>query len=218
MKENQNNKMSLSGKIVSKPKYAYEIQGEGFFEFDVAVERLSGAIDVIPATISERLIISKRIDVGETIYAVGQFRSFNKIEDGKSRLKLTAFIQELLHVTDSENTNSIMLNGYVCKPPTYRTTPSNREIADVMIAVNRAYNKSDYIPCVIWGRNARFASTLALGDMIAVSGRIQSREYQKQLSETESKTMTAYEVSVSRIELCCGLQNVDLNEDFNKCG
>ncbi len=218
MKENENNKMRLIGKIVSKPKYAYEIQGEGFFEFDVAVERLSGTTDVIPATISERLLMGKRIDVGETIYAVGQFRSFNKVENGRSRLKLTAFIQELLPVADSENTNRITLKGYVCKPPIYRTTPSDREIADVMIAVNRAYNKSDYIPCVIWGRNARFASTLALGDMIAVSGRLQSREYQKKLSETESKTMTAYEVSVSRIELCCGSQNVDLDEDFNKCG
>jgi single-stranded DNA-binding protein len=146
---------------------------------------------------------------------LGQFRSYNKIEGGKSRLMLTVFVRELLDDVPNKNPNSILLSGYICKPPVYRTTPFNREIADVLIAVNRAYNKSDYIPCIAWGRNARFVKNLGVGDRIAVSGRIQSREYQKKLSETEIKTMTAYEVSVSKLAAFDAGEEFDIDNEFD---
>ena len=176
--------------------------------------RLSGQADILPVTISERLIEGAELEIGKTICAVGQFRSYNKIDGGKSRLMLTVFVRELLEVFDEKNPNSIVLSGYICKPPVYRTTPFNREIADVLIAVNRAYNKSDYIPCIAWGRNARFVEGLTVGDRVAVSGRIQSREYQKKLSETEVKTMTAYEVSVSKLAVFEAGAEFDIDDEF----
>ena len=216
MNERENNKMRFSGEIVSEPKLTHTVLGEGFYEFDVRIVRLSGADDIIPVTISERLLYGVDLGKGKKIGAVGQFRSYNKSEENRSHLMLTAFVQDLLTECE-DNANSITLRGYVCKPPIYRKTPFDREIADVLIAVNRANRKSDYIPCVAWGRNARFASTLSVGDQIAVSGRVQSREYQKKLSETETKTRIAYEVSISKIELCFESDNVDIETDFVKC-
>ena len=217
MNERENNKMRFCGEIVNEPKLTHTVLGEGFYEFNVRIMRLSGADDVIPVTISERLLYGVELEKGKKIHAVGQFRSYNKCEEDHSRLMLTAFVQDLLMGECDENVNSITLKGYLCKPPVYRTTPFDREIADVLIAVNRPNKRSDYIPCVAWGRNARFASTLSVGDQIAVSGRVQSREYQKKVSETETKTRTAYEVSISKIELCCGSDDVDIETDFVKC-
>ena len=177
--------------------------------------RLSGQADILPVTLSERLIQGGALCKGKTICAVGQFRSYNKIEGGKSRLMLTVFVRELLDDEQGKNPNSVLLSGYICKPPVYRTTPFNREIADVLLAVNRAYNKSDYIPCIAWGRNARFVKNLSVGDKIAVSGRIQSREYQKKLSETELKTMTAYEVSVSKLAAFDAGEEFDIESEFD---
>ncbi len=205
----KNNKVYVMGEIVSDATFSHEVYGEGFYEFFVKVMRLSGQADILPVTVSERLIQGAMLGKGKTICAVGQFRSYNKIENGKSRLMLTVFVRELLDELPANNPNSIVLSGYICKPPVYRTTPFNREIADMLIAVNRAYNKSDYIPCIAWGRNARFVKNLSVGDRIAISGRIQSREYQKKLSETEIKTMTAYEVSVSK------LAEFDLGGEFD---
>lgn len=205
----KNNKVYVMGEIVSDAVFSHEVCGEGFFEFFIRVMRLSGQADVLPVTLSERLIENGALCKGKLISAIGQFRSYNKIENGKSRLMLTVFVRELLAELSDKNPNSILLSGYICKPPVYRTTPFNREIADVLIAVNRAYNKSDYIPCIAWGRNARFVKNLSVGDRIAISGRIQSREYQKKLSETEIKCMTAYEVSVSK------LAAFDVGEDFD---
>ena len=153
--------------------------------------------------------------MGSTICALGQFRSYNKLEGGRSRLMLTVFVRELIGNDGAQNPNSIVLSGYICKPPVYRTTPFNREIADLLVAVNRAYNKSDYIPCIAWGRNARFVQTLKVGDRIALSGRIQSREYTKRLSETEAVTMTAYEVSVSKLAAFDDDENFDLDGEFD---
>ena len=170
----------------------------------------------MPITISERLIESKKLEIGSKICAIGQFRSYNKIVDGKSRLMLTVFIRELCEDEYPQNPNNIALYGYICKPPIYRTTPFAREIADLLIAVNRAYNKSDYIPCIAWGRNARFVKNLAVGEKIALTGRIQSREYTKKISETESKVMTAYEVSVSRLAAYDNVETFDLFCDFGK--
>ena len=211
----KNNKVYVMGEIVSDATFSHEVYGEGFYEFFVKVMRLSGQADILPVTLSERLIQGGALCKGKTICAVGQFRSYNKIEGGKSRLMLTVFVRELLDDEQGKNPNSVLLSGYICKPPVYRTTPFNREIADVLLAVNRAYNKSDYIPCIAWGRNARFVKNLSVGDKIAVSGRIQSREYQKKLSETELKTMTAYEVSVSKLAAFDAGEEFDIESEFD---
>ena len=211
----KNNRVFIAGEIVSDAKFSHEVYGEGFYEFSVRVMRLSGQADILPVTLSERLIQGGMLCKGKPICAVGQFRSYNKIENGKSRLMLTVFVRELLDEMPDKNPNSILLSGYICKPPVYRTTPFNREIADVLVAVNRAYNKSDYIPCLAWGRHARFVKSLTVGDKIAISGRIQSREYQKKLSETEMKTMVAYEVSVSKLAAFDSADDFDIDSEFD---
>lgn len=211
----KNNRVYVMGEIVSEAKFSHEVYGEGFYEFFVRVMRLSGQADILPVTVSERLIKSSDLKLGSTISALGQFRSYNKLENGKSRLMLTVFVRELVELNAGNNPNSIVLSGYICKPPVYRTTPFNREIADILLAVNRAYNKSDYIPCIAWGRNARFVQNLKVGDRVALSGRIQSREYQKRLSETDVVTMTAYEVSVSKLAAFDEGENFDLDGEFD---
>ena len=211
----KNNKVYVMGEIVSDAVFSHEVYGEGFYEFFVKVMRLSGQADILPVTLSERLIQGGMLAKGKTICALGQFRSYNKIENGKSRLMLTVFVRELLPELPEKNPNTILLSGYICKPPVYRTTPFNREIADVLVAVNRAYNKSDYIPCIAWGRNARFVKNLCVGDKIAISGRIQSREYQKKFSETDIRTMTAYEVSVSKLAAFDSAEDFDIDTEFD---
>ena len=211
----KNNRVYVSGEIVSDATFSHEVYGEGFYEFFVRVMRLSGQADILPVTLSERLIQDGMLCKGKNICALGQFRSYNKIENGRSRLMLTVFVRELLEELPDKNPNSILLSGYICKPPVYRTTPFNREIADILIAVNRAYNKSDYIPCIAWGRNARFVKNLTVGDKIAISGRIQSREYQKKLSETDIRTMTAYEVSVSKLAAFDSAEDFDIDAEFD---
>ena len=200
MEETRNNVATLNGEMITDFVFSHEVMGEKFLECQVRVPRLSGAFDTLPVMCSERLISDMDLHKGKTISVIGQFRSHNKVEDEKSKLVLTVFLQSFLDEIPKKP-NEIFLSGYICKPPVYHTTPLDREIADVLIAVNRAYNKSDYIPCIAWGRNARFVKNLCVGDKIAVSGRIQSREYQKAISETEFKTMTAYEVSISSLEV-----------------
>ena len=215
MNNNQeNNKVFISGEIITEAEFSHEVYGEGFYEMNVLVKRLSGQGDVLPETISERLIADKDLKVGVTINAMGQFRSYNKLINGKSKLMLTVFVRELFDYATVKNPNSIVLSGYICKPPVYRTTPFNREIADILIAVNRSYNKSDYIPCIAWGRNARFAKNLAVGEKIAIAGRIQSREYQKRVNEDDVKILTAYEVSISKLSAYENAENFDLEEEF----
>jgi single-stranded DNA-binding protein len=211
----KNNRVFISGEIVTDAEFSHEVYGEGFYEMNVLVKRLSGQADVLPVTISERLINDKDLKVGVQINAYGQFRSYNKMVDGKSKLMLTVFVRELLDDMAVKNPNCIVLSGYVCKPPVYRTTPFNREIADILIAVNRSYNKSDYIPCIAWGRNARFAQNLEVGEKIVVSGRIQSREYQKRLDESQVKTLTAYEVSISKLSAYENAENFNMDEEFS---
>lgn len=216
MKGQENNKMYFSGEIVSDPTITHTVCDEGFYEFDVRIPRLSGANDIIPVTISERLLCGQEIGKGTKISIVGQLRSRNTMEGEHSRLVLRAFAQELLTGETEEAQNSIVLNGYVCKPPIYRATPFNREITDLLIAVNRSHNKSDYIPCIAWGRNARFASTLSVGDRIALSGRLQSRQYEKKYSETDIRRMTAYEVSINKLATHNTDDVLDINKDFKK--
>ena len=198
--EKQNNKVYILGTVLTKAIFSHEVYGEGFYEMTVGVKRLSGQSDAIPITISERLIEANKLEIGSKLCAIGQFRSYNKIVDGKSRLMLTVFIRELCDEEYPQNPNNITLFGYICKPPVYRTTPFEREIADLLIAVNRAYNKSDYIPCIAWGRNARYAQSFEVGDKVLISGRIQSREYQKALEDGSFESRVAYEVSINKIE------------------
>ncbi len=210
----KNNKVYVYGEIVSEAVFSHEVYGEGFYEFFVKVMRLSGQADILPVTVSER-IMTEDMKPGKTICALGQFRSYNKLEGGKSRLMLTVFIRELLDTQPGKNPNSIVLSGYICKPPVYRTTPFNREIADLLIAVNRSYNKSDYIPAIAWGRNARFVRNLSVGDRVALSGRIQSREYQKKQPDESFVTMTAYEVSISKLAAFDDESEFDIEQEFD---
>ncbi len=195
----QNNQVYLSGQIASAPEFSHEIMGEKFYDTTVSVERLSGQSDVIPITVSDRLMEGQNFEIGNLIGLIGQFRSYNKIVDGKSKLVLRVFVRELCEC-DENAPNVIELEGYVCKQPVYRTTPFKREIADLLVAVNRAYNKSDYIPAIAWGRNARYASTFNVGDKIHLVGRIQSRIYQKTLDDGTVEERVAYEVSITKFE------------------
>ena len=194
----QNNSVTISGMVTSNPVYSHEIYGEKFYEVTLSVKRLSGMDDYLPISVSEHLL-SDVFQEGQMVTVSGQFRSYNKTVGDKSKLMLTVFVRDVLPFDESINPNTLELTGYICKTPIYRTTPFNREICDVLIAVNRQYNKSDYIPCIVWGRNARFAGSLAVGEHINVVGRVQSRNYQKKLADETVVTRTAYEVSVSKI-------------------
>lgn len=198
-----NNEVTLSGKITSIPEFSHEVYGEKFYNFVLKVPRLSESYDFINVTVSDRLMYSTDINFENTYVINGQFRSYNNYSEQGNKLILTVFARDISTVDDAasvNNPNVIYLNGFVCKQPVYRVTPFGREITDLLLAINRSYNKSDYIPCIAWGRNARFASKFNLGDNIKIHGRVQSREYQKKLSEDEIITKTAYEVSISKLE------------------
>ena len=199
----ENNKVTVIGEIISGFTFSHEVFGEGFYMTDVLVNRLSNQTDVIPLMVSERLMDISQDYIGTIVEATGQFRSYNRHEGGRNKLVLSVFAREigfLESFDDYTKTNQIYLDGYICKEPIYRKTPLGREIADLLIAVNRPYGKSDYIPCIAWGRNARYASGFSVGGRIRIWGRVQSREYTKKLSETNSEKRVAYEVSVSKLE------------------
>ncbi len=197
-----NNRVEIWGTISGDAEFSHEIYGEKFFIFTMDIPRLSGIYDSIKIMVSERLTSDVPLLSGDRVKIIGQFRSYNSSENGANRLILTVFARDILKDGfDEENPNSIYLNGYICKQPVYRTTPFGREITDMLLAVNRTYNKSDYIPVIAWGRNARFCKNLNVGDNVRIRGRIQSREYQKKLDDDEIITKTAYEVSVSKLEV-----------------
>ena len=199
----ENNQVTIVGKIVSDFQYSHEVYGEGFYMVEISVRRLSDFVDYIPVMVSERLINVNESYIGKYVFVGGQFRSFNRHEEKKNRLVLSVFARELELMEgdcEEEAGNQIFLDGYICKESVYRKTPLGREIADLLVAVNRSYGKSDYIPCICWGRNARFAAGFEVGTHVQIWGRIQSRDYVKKLSETQVEQRTAYEVSVSKIE------------------
>jgi len=199
----ENNQVVIMGEIVGEFTFSHEIYGEGFYMVDVLVTRLSESADIIPLMVSERLLDVTKDYRGTKIMVTGQFRSYNRHEERKNKLVLSVFAREvefIEEIGESSKTNQIFLDGYICKEPIYRKTPLGREIADLLLAVNRPYGKSDYIPCICWGRNARFASGFEVGTRCAIWGRIQSREYVKKISETEAEKRVAYEVSVSKLE------------------
>ena len=199
----ENNQVTIVGKVATEFSFSHEVFGEGFYMVEVEVKRLSNSEDRIPLMISERLIDVTQDYTGEYIMVHGQFRSYNRHEEQKNRLVLSVFVREISFMEeepDGTKTNSIWLDGYICKEPIYRKTPLGREIADLLLAVNRPYGKSDYIPCICWGRNARYASGFEVGEHVQLLGRIQSREYVKRISDTETEKRVAYEVSVSKLE------------------
>lgn len=197
----QNNKIYLEGEVISELQFSHEMYGEGFYNFYLEVPRLSETKDKLSITVSERLTLGMDLKVGDHVIVEGQLRSYNKFVEGSNRLILTVFARNIEYCSEkSKNPNQIYLDGYICKAPVYRTTPFGREIADVLLAVNRSYNKSDYIPTIAWGRNSRFCEGLIVGDNIRVWGRLQSREYEKKISESESIKKVAYEVSISKME------------------
>ena len=199
-----NNHLVLVGKIVSDKSYSHEIYGEKFYVFSLEVVRLSSTVDIIPITISERLLTGIELKIGNKVSVEGQFRSYNNYENERNRLILTVFAKEIIEVSEEEKdevTNEVTLVGYVCKKPVYRQTPFGREIADVLLAVNRAYNKSDYIPCIAWGRNARFCQNIEVGTEVKIIGRVQSRTYEKKFEDGTVETRVAYEVSVASMEV-----------------
>lgn len=192
-----NNKVFLNGIIVEEPTFSHETFGEGFYEVKLSVSRLSEQTDILPITVSEKLL--KHFILGKEIAIKGQFRSFNKLNGEKSKLILSVFVREVIEKDESMNPNIIEITGFLCKEPIYRTTPFNREICDILVAVNRAYNKSDYLPCIAWGRNARYIKDAKIGSKVSIVGRIQSRDYQKKLDNGEIINKTAYEISITRI-------------------
>ena len=201
----ENNHLVLRGKIVSDKSYSHEIYGEKFYVFNLEVIRLSSTVDIIPITISERLLTGLDLEIGKKVVVEGQFRSYNNYENERNRLILTVFAKEINEI-EGENdkdevTNEVILIGYVCKKPIYRQTPFGREIADVLLAVNRAYNKSDYIPSIAWGRNARFCQNIEIGTEVKITGRVQSRTYEKKYEDGTTETRVAYEVSIASMEI-----------------
>ena len=201
----ENNHLVLRGKIVSDKSYSHEIYGEKFYVFNLEVIRLSSTVDIIPITISERLLTGLDLEIGKKVVVEGQFRSYNNYENERNRLILTVFAKEISEVEGEDDkdevTNEVILVGYVCKKPIYRQTPFGREIADVLLAVNRAYNKSDYIPSIAWGRNARFCQNMEVGTEVKITGRVQSRTYEKKYEDGKVETRVAYEVSIASMEI-----------------
>ena len=205
----ENNSLVLMGKVANEKTFSHEIYGEKFYQFSLSVPRLSGNADNIPITISERLFKDEDIAIGKNVKVNGQFRSYNGYENNKNRLVLTVFVKDIEFLPDGDEvlsdkdvvSNEVDLTGFICKPPIYRQTPFGREITDILIAVNRAYNKSDYIPCIAWGRNARFCSKMPVGTEVKVTGRVQSRNYEKKYEDGTVEQRVAYEVSVSNLEV-----------------
>ena len=208
----ENNYLTLVGKVTGEKKFSHEIYGERFYIFNLSIPRLSGNSDIIPITVSERLINEETLQEGHQLLVKGQFRSYNSYENEKNRLILTVFAKDIVEVEESNEeeseivkkdviTNEVVLIGFICKKPIYRQTPFGREISDLLLAVNRAYNKSDYIPCIAWGRNARFCQNLEVGTQVKVVGRVQSRTYEKKHEDGTVETRVAYEVSVGSLEV-----------------
>jgi len=221
----ENNHLVLVGKVTSDKRFSHEIYGEKFYIFDLAVPRLSGNADIIPITVSERLLSINELKIDSKIIVEGQFRSYNSYENERNRLVLTVFAKDIKFVENQEEeievskdvvSNEVILNGYICKKPIYRQTPFGREISDLLLAVNRAYNKSDYIPCIAWGRNARFCENIPVGTEVKIVGRVQSRTYEKKYDDGRVETKVAYEVSVSSLEVVNQDDNSNENEENEK--
>ena len=221
----ENNYLTLVGKVTGEKSFSHEIYGESFYVFNLEIPRLSGNADMIPITVSERLITDEMLSQGKKLLVKGQFRSYNSYENEKNRLILTVFAKDVIEIEEKEEeienemvkkdmiTNEVVLVGYICKKPIYRQTPFGREIADILLAVNRAYNKSDYIPTIAWGRNARFCQNLEVGSKVKIVGRVQSRMYEKKHEDGTVENRVAYEVSVGSLEVVEETESQNNNEE-----
>lgn len=227
----ENNYLTLVGKVTGEKEFSHEIYGEKFYRFSLSIARLSGNADIIPITISERLITDETLTEGKKLLIKGQFRSYNSFENERNKLILTVFAKDVQELPENEEqevevegedgeiakkeemTNEVVLIGFVCKKPIYRQTPFGREIADLLLAVNRAYNKSDYIPTIAWGRNARFCQNIEVGTQVKIVGRVQSRTYEKKFEDGTSETRIAYEVSVGSLEIINEEDNQEKEEE-----
>lgn len=200
---NENNNIKIGGMVVSEPEFSHELYEEKFYRFYIETKRLSNYTDKLPVIVSERLVQIDALKNGDLLEIVGQFRSYNQLIDNRSKLVLSIFAKEVEKVDNEDilTLNEATFIGYICKNPIYRKTPLGREIADVLIAVNRSYKKSDYIPCILWGRNAKFCETLSVGSMVKLTGRIQSRNYEKKLEDGTVIPKVAYEVSISKFSI-----------------
>ena len=193
--------------VCSDVVLSHQVEGENFWEFKLEVARLSEAVDIIPVTISERTTVEGKIKQGDFLTLEGEYRSYNKIVNEKSKLILHFFAKNIAFGRQ-ENINEIKLMGFICKEPVYRKTPFEREICDILLAVNRPnYHKTDYIPCILWGRNARFIASQSIGCKLELTGRIQSREYKKQHDDGQVENMVAYEVSCQNVGIVGNLTN-----------
>ena len=208
----ENNYLTLVGKVTGEKKFSHEIYGEKFYTFNLSIPRLSGNADVIPVTISERLLTTQDVFIGAKLQIDGQFRSYNSYDNEKNKLILTVFVKDVQFLEE----NQVILDGYICKKPIYRKTPFGREISDILLAVNRAYNKSDYIPCIAWGRNARFCENVAVGTEVRIVGRVQSREYEKKHEDGTVEKKVAYEVSVASLEVANQEDNSEESKEENQ--
>lgn len=198
--ENPNNRIVAAGRLEDSLTLSHEVMNEPFYAGTLLVKRLSGAVDRLPVTIPGKLLAVSEIDYDKLMLMSGQVRSYNKVVDGSGRLMVTLFVQNMAETAENDTMNKVTLTGVLCKPPIYRSTPFGREICDMMLAVNRAFGKSDYIPCIAWGRNAQYAARFGVGDQLRLSGRLQSREYQKLLENGEYMIRNAYEVSAFTLE------------------
>ncbi len=224
----ENNYLTLVGKVTGEKRFSHEIYGEKFYIFDLSIPRLSGNADIIPITTSERLIKESTLQNDKKLLIKGQFRSYNSYENQKNKLILTVFAKDIIEIQENEEmeeneivkkdmiTNEVVLTGFICKKPIYRQTPFGREIADILLAVNRAYNKSDYIPCIAWGRNARFCQELEVGTQVKIVGRVQSRAYEKKYEDGRVESRIAYEVSIGSLEVIKEEDNQEENNEENK--
>lgn len=212
--ESYANAQMLRGRITSDLEYSHINYGEKFYKTYLSVARLSGVEDIIPLIISERFIATAFPDIkaGSYVDVSGQIRTYNDKSNGRMHLHIYVFVTGGSMISEEEceerftidgevySCDSISISGYICKPAVYRQTPSGREIADLIIAVNRKYGRSDYIPCIAWGRNAGYVAQLPVGTAISIKGRFQSRQYTKAISESESESRVAYEISISTID------------------
>lgn len=221
----ENNYLTLVGKVTGEKTFSHEIYGERFYVFNLEIARLSGNADIIPITVSERIITDEMLTQGKNLLVKGQFRSYNSYDTEKNKLILTVFAKDVVEVEENEQdedneiikkdmvTNEVILVGYICKKPIYRQTPFGREIADILLAVNRAYNKSDYIPTIAWGRTARFCQNLEVGSKVKIVGRVQSRMYEKKHEDGTVENKVAYEVSIGSLEI---VEENDTTENINQ--
>ena len=220
-----NNHLVLVGKVTNEKRFSHETYGEKFYIFDMEVPRLSNTTDIIPVTASERIINDELLTIGNKLVIKGQFRSYNSYENERNKLILTVFAKDVLTEEDlseeeleeiNRTSNEVTLVGYICKPPIYRQTPFGREIADVLLAVNRAYNKSDYIPSIAWGRNARFCKNLPTGTEVKIVGRVQSRNYEKKYEDGTIENRVAYEVSIASLQVINENDETQSNEEVEE--